>query len=80
MKETVKLALTILLTLGAVLIVTVAWIAMLLARASKARNSPPGQSVGIDVLSLMTLHHAPFYWLTVLLVIVLAGMVYWRWA
>lgn len=81
MKQNLKLVLTVFLTLGAVLIVTVGWIGRLFLRASK--TSPPllpGQSVGVDLLSLMSLHRAPFYWLTVLL-IVLAGMVaYWRWA
>lgn len=81
MNQKLKLLLTVCSTLGAVLIITVGWIVRLFVRASKTSPPlPPGQSVGVDLLSLMSLHHAPLYWLTVLL-IVLAGVVaYWRWA
>jgi hypothetical protein len=76
-----KLTLTIILTLGAVLIVTIGWIVRLVVGAYKTIKPPPGSGgIGVDVVSLMTWHHAPFYWLTVLLIIVLAGLAYWRWA
>jgi hypothetical protein len=60
--QNLKLLLTVFLTLGAVLIITVGWVVRLFLRASKPSPPlPPGQSVGVDLLSLMSLHHAPFY-------------------
>ena len=81
MNQNLKLLLTVFLTLGAVLIITVGWIVKLFLRAGKTSPPlPPGQSVGVDVLSLMNPHHAPFYWLTVLLIVLAGMMAYWRWA
>lgn len=83
MNQTVKLALTVCVTLVALLIVTVGWTVGLLVRLRETVNLPPAGVVAIDPQALkasLTPHNAPFYWLTLLLVIVLAGLAYWRWA
>ena len=83
MHQTIKVALTLFLTLVALLIVTVGWTVGLLVRLRKTANLPPGGVIAIDPLGLLKAllpHNAPFYWLTLLLVMVLAGLAYRRWA
>jgi hypothetical protein len=77
----VKPILITLSTLGALLIVTVGWVVGIFVRLSK--RNPTSGAIAVDTQALMLMlnwHNAPFYWLTLLLVIVLAGVAYWRWA
>ena len=83
MHQTIKVALTLFLTLVALLIVTVGWTVGLLVRLRMTANLPPGGVIAIDphgLLKALLPHNAPFYWLTLLLVMVLAGLAYRRWA
>jgi len=77
----------VLATLGAIVVVTIGKIVMLSIEAQRYLKAHPseqgpdrGGGIAVDVVSLMTWHHALFYWLTVLLIIVLAALAYWRWA
>ena len=70
-----KLALIVSAALCVVAVVTIGWIEMVWRRYGNA-----GGNSALDIGSLLSLQHAPLYWLVVLAVMVLAGLVYWRWA